>query len=284
VLIETIDETKNSSILSDLPHLCQEDVELHSDQIRIFKRNNGEALIFFEDYERLSEENPQLLVKVIHENGLDPDKIGFLIDESTLLWERSRLCRIARNATPRKKLFIRPLNTRHTTKMIREALFHLQETGDESMFDNYINEDSIKSILQSFGKGFGKGAVGQGEKEVAQIKKDVKSGAKKVAIGAALIGGTGYALNKIASKYADDDARKHPAYRSELIKKLRSLTGLLPEYEGKYARADRLSYQQKGIIGKIIHKIKAAIKAIKFKLAHLRGSTNPYYWEKPATH
>ena len=102
----------------------------------------------------------------------------------------------------------------------------------------------------------------QATKAKREVKADISSTAKK---GAALLG-TLYVGKKIADHIADSDARKPRWQRSELIKKLRVLAGKKAEYESKYERAEREHLENKGIIGKILWKIKTAIRKLTDKL------------------
>ena len=98
------------------------------------------------------------------------------------------------------------------------------------------------------------------------MKADLKSGAVKTGLALGGIYGAKKLINWATKKYADEDAKKHPDDRSMLIKKLRILRGKLPEYESKYQRAEREKWENRGIIGKIIYKIKTAIANILHKL------------------
>lgn len=274
MIYETEEQVTN--LLSDIPRLPIRENQITVDDVRVIKLREGH-LIFFDDYERILEQGGPLLAQVIHKYGIDPDKLGLIVDEVRLI-RKPHLCKIAKNACPSGKLFIRRINTARTTKLAEEALEYFYENGDSSKFDAFVEGtlgDGMAKIGKAFGQGVGRAAAQQGK----QFKKDAISTAKKGALGLAVLGTASYLAGKKASQMVDDDARKHPAYRSQLIAKLRTLRGLLPKYEGKYARADRLSYEQKGILGKMIHKIKAAIKAITFRLRHMMTG-DVYYWKK----
>ena len=252
----------------NLTRLFPSETNIIPEMVRI-QESHGLQLIFFKDYERVLESGGIVFAQMINRNGLDIDRIGLVLEEIDVINNPHTLNDAKHYVNP-KRVYIRPMNTKKGRKMLEDALEQFEKFGDETLFENFVNlplnENSIRDVAAGFGVGMAQGVKNGVKDNVKQVKQDVKSGIKK----AGLVAGGMLAANAIAShyanKYADEDARKHPDDRSDLIKKLRILRGKLPEYESKYQRAEREKWENRGIIGKIIYKIKTAIANILHKL------------------
>lgn len=264
----------NGTILENIQRLLPTDMDINIDQVRI-RRTPNIDLIFYEDFEKMSSND---LTKVILEYNLDPDRIGVIIDEVKVFNNPHILYKARRVINP-NKIYIRPISTARATKRITEAIDDFIESNNWDLFDQYINEseheniDKIKDNLVDNLIDNVKSGAQEGWKEA---KSDIKKDVKKWGIRAAKVGAGMYlankALNHITYHIARKDALKPEGQRSKLIATLRVLRGKLPSYEHQLQRTQREDYQKRNILGKIIYKIKEAIKSILRKLG-LRKQT-----------
>lgn len=268
--VQILQNNHYSTILDSLPKL--DSMPLDPDLIRV-QEAHGLQLIFYKDYLRLMQESDSSFLRVIHKNNLDIDKVGLIIEEIDFV-NNPRCISDAKHYINPKKVYIRPMSTKKHRKVLEDTLEYFEKYNDSTKFDIFI-ETPLHETELAFGPGNMVTAIGNGarrgaQKAIENHKEDVIKRAKSVAAKTALAAGGLYAINKIAGHYtrklADEDARKHPDDRSELIKKLRILKGKLPEYESKYQRAEREKWANRGVIGRIIYKIKMAISNIMHKL------------------
>ena len=261
------------SILESIERLPIEETIIKPEMVRV-QEAQGLQLVFFKDYQRILEAGDTAFLQVINRNGLDIDRVGIVIEEVDAI-NHPHYLNDAKHYVNPKKVYIRPMSTKRGKKLLEEAIAHFELYDDPTLFDQFLETtitegELLDNMMNAVKGGLKKGAEEEAIRQKDRLISDAKSGAKKVAIaGLGLL-----AANKIAShftkKYADEDARKHPYERSELIKKLRILRGKLPEYESKYQKAEREKWENRGIIGKIIYKIKIAISNI---MARLRMMT-----------
>ena len=272
-MVINLTQNSYSPITNSLPRL--DDMLLDPDLVRI-QEAHGLQLIFYKDYLRLMQERDSSFIKVIHKNNLDIDKVGLIIEEIDFV-NNPRCINDAKHYINPKKIYIRPMSTKKHRKVLEDSLEYFEKYDDSTKFDIFIesplNETELAFNKDAMVSEIGKGAKRGAMKAINSHKDDVIKRAKSVAVKTALAAGGLYAINKIAGhytkKFADEDARKHPDNRSELIKKLRILRGKLPEYESKYQRAEREKWANRGVIGKIIYKIKMAISNILHKLKRM---------------
>lgn len=255
------------SILDSIQRIPYTESSIDPKQVRV-QEAHGLQLVFFKDYQRIMESSSYTFLQMVNSNNLDVDRVGIVLEEVDVINNPHYLTDAKHYVNP-KKLYIRPMNTKRGKKLLETAILHLEMYGDPSLFDQFVEKplsllenERIDSLIDGLNRGLKSGVDHQKE----ELAKSAKSAAKK----AAVVAGGIYAINKAAShftqKYADEDARKHPFKRSDLIKKLRILRGKLPEYESKYQRAEREKWANRGVIGKIIYKIKTAISNIRARL------------------
>lgn len=263
-----VTEERQPSLLDSMERLPYREACIDPNQVRV-QESNGLQLVFFKDYQRVVEEGDTAFLQMVNRNGLDVDKIGIVLEEVDAI-NNPHYLNDAKHYVNPKKVYIRPMNTKRGRKMLETAIAHFELYDDPTLFDQFLDEPILEGArMDAFVGGVKKGAQDEAKYQKDKLVHDVKSGAKKVA----MVAGGLYALNKVAShftkKYADEDAKKHPYERSELIKKLRVLRGKLPEYESKYQRAEREKWENRGIIGKVIYRIKTAISNIMARLRQL---------------
>jgi hypothetical protein len=254
-MIKVIDQP---SVLDYLPRL--EYQEMSIEEARLIEGLDGTTYIFLDDYITLVESGRENLIYTHYH--IDPSKLGFIVDEARLI-NHPHYLKNRKKYVKNTKVSIRPLNTRHHTKLIEEAIAFYEQYHDFTLFDQFVNEDNIdfvKDVAFSTAADVLKKKIPQ---VMEQKKQEAKDDLKKTAKRGAMLAGALYLGKKAADYYADNDARKPKEQRSSLIAKLRVLKGKQAEYESKYEKAE---YNKKGIIGKIIWKIKAAIKKILSKL------------------
>ena len=263
-----------TNILESMERLPIDETRVLPELVRV-QEAHGLQLVFFKDYERILEAGDAAFLQMVNRNKLDIDRIGLVLEEVDVI-DHPHYLNDAKHYVNPKKVYIRPMNTKRSKKLLEEAIAHFELYDDPTLFDRFVESPILEGEMIDKMVGAIKGGFEKGDKEEAirqkdRLIKDTKSGAKKVALA-----GLGlFAINKLAShftkKYADEDARKHPYERSELIQKLRVLRGKLPEYESKYQKAEREKWENRGILGKIIYKIKVAISNI---IARLRRMTS----------
>ena len=260
-MIYSIDQP---SILDSMGRLAPRDMTI--EEARIIEGVDGIPYIFLDDYISLIEAGKES--QIYSRYHINLEDLHYIVDEARII-NNPHYLKSRGKYINKSKLSIRPLNTRHTTKIAEEALAFFEEYDDPTLFDQFINEEEnaeIHFVKNAAIKGATSGLRDGIKQQAAKVKSDIKNDLKKTAKRGALLVGTLYAGKKIADHIADQDARKPNYLRSDLIKKLRVLRGKLPEYESKYERAEREHWENKGIIGKISWKIKAAIKKITDKL------------------
>lgn len=263
----------NNSPLQEIKRLSPSDLSFDASLVRI-KRTNTHDLIFFEDFDKLSSNQ---LTKVILEYNLDPDRLGVIIDEVKVLNNPHILSKTKKVINP-SKIYIRPVDDTRYTKMIEEGINHFIEFGDWNKFDRYFLEDSDFKNIEATGLKIGQklslGAKEEARKEWREVKNEFKSDVSNFGKKAVTFAGGLYAVNKILNditkRYAENDAIKPENQRSKLIATLRVLKGKLPRYESELSRT--YDYKRKSILGKIIYKIKSAIRFILQKLGLKRKS------------
>ena len=261
-----------TNILESMERLSADEVRIIPEMVRI-QEAQGLQLIFFKDYERIMEAGDTAFLQMVNKNNLDIDRIGIVLEEVDVI-DNPHCLNDAKHYVNPKKVYIRPMNTTRSKKFLEQAIAHFELHNDPTFFDYFVETpilegDMIDKMVDAIKGGFKKGAKDEAIRQKDRLIDDAKSGAKKVALaGLGLL-----AINKLAShftkKYADEDARKHPYERSELIKKLRVLRGKLPDYESKYQKAEREKWENRGILGKIVYKIKVAISNIIARLRKL---------------
>lgn len=261
-------EERQPSLLDSIQRLPYSEACIDPNQVRV-QESHGLQLVFFKDYQRVLEEGDTAFLRMVNRNGLDVDRIGLVLEEVDVI-NNPHYLNDAKHYVNPKKVYIRPMNTKRGRQMLESAIAHFELYDDPTLFDQFLDGPLLEGEnLNAFIGGLKKGAKEEAKYQKDKLVHDVKSGAKKV--GAAAVGL--YALNKVAShftkKYAEEDAQKHPYERSELIKKLRILRGKLPEYESKYQRAEREKWENRGVIGRIIYRIKTAISNIMARLRRL---------------
>lgn len=261
-----------SIILYELERLPYSESCPKPDLVRV-QEAQGLQLVFYRDFQRIMESGDASFLQMVNRNKLDINRVGIVIEEVDFI-DHPHYLNDAKHYVNPKKVYIRPMSTKKGRKLLEDALSHFELYHDPTLFDYFVSSSILaeEGMVDAIVQGAKRGA----KPELERHKEEVKSSAKSIALKTALAAGGLYAANQIAShytkKYADEDARKHPYERSDLIRKLRMLRGKLPEYESKYQRAEREKWENRGIIGKIIYKIKTAIANI---LARLRGHHPP---------
>lgn len=264
--------------LHEIRRVPYSDISFDTDVIRIQRTSNND-LIFFEDFDNLSSKE---LTKVILEYDLDPDKIGVVIDEVRVLDNPHILSKTKKVLNP-SKIFIRPVDTTRSTKMIEEGINHFINDNDWSLFDNYLTEefDNTKRLMGQIGENIAssakKGASQEWKNVKQEFKDDMVSFGKKAVVFAGGLYAVNRALDHMTRKYAVSDARKPQVMRSKLIADLRILRGKLPYYESEITRT--YDNKRRSLLGKIIHKIKSAISYIlnKLRFSRSRNDMNVNY-------
>jgi len=242
--------------LNQLPRLLQEDIAPNYKAVRVYRKSDIDY-IQLEDYLQV-QDNPDALYQIIMENDLELDNIEFVVDETHII-DNPHMINSNKHIINGNKVVVKKMNTDNYARAVKEAIEEYESTGIWNKFDLLIEADSIGgAAVEGLKKGTKEG-----------LKTTAKTIGKNVRNAALLAGGVGavaYGINKFANKMADKDARItiHSGRRSELIKKLRVLNGKYEEYESKYDKAD---YQRKNILGKILYKIKMAIKRLKGQIA-----------------
>ena len=263
-----------NTFFQEFNRLLPADLAFDPSLVRI-QRTKSHDLIFFEDYENLSTDN---LTQVILNYNLDPDRLGVVIDEVRIINNPHILKNTKKIINP-SRIFIKPISTVRSTKMIKEGIDYFINNNDWSLFDNYINEstENIENTANLIGKEIlsgGKKGFESGLKDAKEnIQTDLGKWGKRAVKFSAGLYVTNKILNQISKEYAENDAKKPKNKRSRLIATLRVLKGKLPEYESKLERTKREDYERRSLLGKIIFKIKSAILLILGKLGLLKAST-----------
>jgi hypothetical protein len=257
-MIKVIDQP---SVLDSLPRLEYHDISI--EEARLIEGLDGTVYIFLDDYVSLVESGRESLIYSHYH--VDPSKLGVIVDEVRLI-NNPHYLKSKKKYIKNTKVSIRPLNTKHQTRLIEDAISFYEQYQDFTLFDQFINEDHLDDLRNSVAQGITDGIKSEVYKQAHRVKGEVKADLSSTAKKGAALLGTLYLGKKIADHVADSDARKPRWQRSELIKKLRVLAGKKAEYESKYERAEREHWENKGIIGKILWKIKAAIRKLTDKL------------------
>ena len=249
------------SVLDSLPRMQYRDMTI--EEARLIESLDGTVYIFLDDYISLVESGKEALIYSHYH--VDPSKLGVIVDEVRLI-NNPHYLRNKKKYIKNTKVSIRPLNTKHHTKLIEDAISFYEQYQDFTLFDQFINESDMEDLKNGFVHGITSAIRSEVPKQINQAKREAKDNLKRTAKQGAALLGTLYVGKKIADHVADNDAKKPRWQRSELIKKLRVLAGKKAEYESKYERAEREHWENKGIIGKILWKIKAAIRKLTDKL------------------
>lgn len=261
-------------LINKLPRLNSIDFDVT--KVRLQEISNDITLIFFDDFEQLSESN---LASVILHYNLDPDKVGLVIDEVKIIKD-PYIYKKAKYVINPSKVYIRPIHTHHLSRMVENSIQEYIETNSWESFDRIvrnntftISEDAVKWGLRRSSKivPIVKNFV---QNTLQNSKEHYKEKASQLGKTAALVGGglaaTYLATDHYSTQYANKDYAAPPQERSQLIATLRTLTGKFSAYESEY---DRANEARKGILRKILDKIKATIRAIRNKLF----GRNDYY-------
>lgn len=113
---------RNGFPLREIKRLDTKDYTFDPSLVRVLRTPTND-LIFFEDFDTLSSDQ---LTRVILEYGLDPDRVGVIIDEVHIVHNPYIIRKTQKIINP-SKIFIRPNKTVRTTKMIREAIESLMK-------------------------------------------------------------------------------------------------------------------------------------------------------------
>lgn len=256
-------------IINKLPRLNVTDSSFDVNKVRLQEISNDITLIFFDDFEQLSEAN---LASVILHYNLDPDKVGLVIDEVKIIKD-PYIYKKAKHVINPSKVYIRPIHTHHLSRMVEDTIQEYIKTNSWDSFDNLINNNSFTISEDALKWGLQRASnitpvVQHSVKNIIQTNKErYKKKAASIGKSAALMGGilgtTYLAADHYSTQYANKDYAAPPQERSQLIATLRTLTGKFSAYESEY---DRANDARKGILRKILDKIKATIRAIRNKL------------------
>lgn len=260
--------TQPSTILYELKRLPSSDSCLKPELVRV-QEAQGLQLVFYRDFKRIMEAGDAAFLQMVNRNKLDIDRVGIVIEEVDVI-DHPHYLNDAKHYVNPKKVYIRPMSTKKGRKLLEDALTALELYNDPKPFDSFIFSSTLSEgdMVDAITQGIKKGTKQELERHKEEVKERTKSIGLKAALAAAGLYAANHAASNYTKQYADEDARKHPYERSDLIRKLRMLRGKLPEYESKYQRAEREKWENRGIIGKIIYKIKTAIANI---LIRLRG-------------
>lgn len=239
--------------LNRLPRLLQEDVLPNYKAVRVY-RIHDKDYIQLEDYLRF-EDNSDAFFHIVMENDLSLDDIDFVVDETHII-DNPHMIKSAKHIVNPNNLVVKRMNTDNYAKSIKEAIDEFESTGNSKTLDLLLEENN--GLVDAGAKG-----AKEGFKTTAQV---AGKNLRNLGLLAGGLGAVSFGASKLVNHIADKDARIpiHSGRRSELIKKLRILNGKYEEYESKYDKAD---YQRKNIIGKILYKIKMAIKRLKGQIA-----------------
>ena len=248
---------ESDNLIDNLPRLLQEDIEPDFKSVRIY-RKDGTDYIQLEDYMYL-ENIPGVLHHIVMENDLDVNNLGFVVDETHII-DNPHMVNKIKNVINPNKIVVKKMNTDNYARAIKEAIEEFESTGSWNRFDVLLERKSWPIIAGA--QGIHKALA----PKIKETKKELAHTAGKYALGGLALAGAVHAGLKYVDKKADEDARipLHSGKRSELIKKLRVMSGKYREYESKY---DKASYAQKNIIQKILYKIKNAIMRLKGQLS-----------------
>lgn len=258
----------NEPLLSKLPRLVNTDKKFDCTKIRLQEISNGNTLIFFDDFDQLTESN---LTSVLLHYNLDPDKVGLVIDEVKIIKD-PYIYKKAKHVINPSKIYIRPITTHHLSRMVEESIEDYIRTNSWNKFDNLIyspftfSEGSIhwlKTRLKNSTSPLPDKMKERLNNTKDRFTSNLKTYGKKAAIFGGVLSAGYLAADHMSTKYANKDYAASPQERSQLIATLRTLTGKFSAYESEYDRANDV---RKGILRRVLDKIKAAIRNIKNKL------------------
>ena len=258
----------NEQILNILPRLVSTDLSFDVSKVRLQEVSNDLTLIFFDDFNKLNESN---LASVILHYNLDLDKVGLVIDEVKIIKD-PYIYKKAKHVINPSKVYIRPIHTHHLSRMLENSIQEYIETNSWDSFDKIMN--SSFTLAEMAGHWLQQRIMAttmplqdKMKERIQNTKERWKAGAQKYGKTAAMVGGglaaTYLASDHLTKSYANDDYATHPFERSQLIARLRTLVGKSAAYESEYERANEA---RKGILRRILDKIKSVIRAIKNKL------------------
>ena len=258
----------NEPILNILPRLVSTDLSFDVSKVRLQEVSNDLTLIFFDDFNKLNESN---LASVILHYNLDLDKVGLVIDEVKIIKD-PYIYKKAKHVINPSKVYIRPIHTHHLSRMLENSIQEYIETNSWDSFDKIMN--SSFTLAEMAGHWLQQRIMAttmplqdKMKERIQNTKERWKAGAQKYGKTAAMVGGglaaTYLASDHLTKSYANDDYATHPFERSQLIARLRTLVGKSAAYESEYERANEA---RKGILRRILDKIKSVIRAIKNKL------------------
>ena len=256
-------------IVNTLPRLRSTDMQFDVSKVRLQEISNNLTLIFFDDFNLLNESN---LASIILHYNLDPNKVGLVIDEVKIIKD-PYIYKKAKHVINPSKVYIRPIHIHHLSRMVENSIQEYIETNSWESFDNIINT-SFSTLYETAGNWFQQRVMATTmplqnklKDRIQNTKERWKAGAQKYGKTAAMVGGglaaTYLVSDHLTKSYANDDYATHPFERSQLIAKLRTLVGKSAAYESEYERANEA---RKGILRRILDKIKAVIRSIKNKL------------------
>lgn len=258
----------NESILNILPRLVSTDISFDVSKVRLQEISNDFTLIFFDDFNKLNESN---IASVILHYNLNPDKVGLVIDEVKIIKD-PYIYKKAKHIINPSKVYIRPIHTHHLSRMVENSIQEYIETNSWESFDKIMNFSF--TLAETAGHWVRQRIMAttipiqdKMKERIQNTKERWKAGAKNYAKTAAMVGGglatTYLASDHLTKSYANADYATHPFERSRLIAMLRTLVGKSAAYESEYERANEA---RKGILRRILDKIKSTIRAIKNKL------------------
>ena len=258
----------NEPILNILPRLVSTDLSFDMSKVRLQEVSNDLTLIFFDDFNKLNESN---LASVILHYNLDLDKVGLVIDEVKIIKD-PYIYKKAKHVINPSKVYIRPIHTHHLSRMLENSIQEYIETNSWDSFDKIMN--SSFTLAETAGHWLQQRIMAttmplqdKMKERIQNTKERWKAGAQKYGKTAAMVGGglaaTYLVSDHLTKSYANDDYATHPFERSQLIARLRTLVGKSAAYESEYERANEA---RKGILRRILDKIKSVIRAIKNKL------------------
>lgn len=258
----------NEPILNILPRLVSTDISFDVSKVRLQEISNDFTLIFFDDFDKLNESN---IASVILHYNLNPDKVGLVIDEVKIIKD-PYIYKKAKHIINPSKVYIRPIHTHHLNRMVENSIQEYIETNSWESFDKIMNFPF--TLAETAGHWVRQRIMAttiplqdKMKERIQNTKERWKAGGKKYTKTAAMVGGglaaTYLASDHLTKSYANDDYVTHPFERSQLIARLRTLVGKSAAYESEYERANEA---RKGILRRILDKIKSTIRAIKNKL------------------
>lgn len=133
-----------TNILESMERLPTDETCIIPELVRI-QEAHGLQLIFFKDYERIMEAGDAAFMQMVNKNNLDIDRIGIILEEVDVI-NKPQCFNDAKHYVNPKKIYIRPMNTKRSKKLLEQAIAHFELYNDPTYFDYFVETPILEGV------------------------------------------------------------------------------------------------------------------------------------------